>query len=97
MFFCVAVRYAAPYSLGSEDGVSLDQGLQLDRQWSTGDLYLENSLEDHGVSGQLVLDKIAVEASVWQWCRPLQLTLTAHQMLRRREGGVSILGDTAPS
>ena len=31
-----------------------------------------------------------------QRCRPLQLALTAHQLLRRREG-VSILGDMAPS
>ena len=37
---------------------SLDQELQ-DSPWSSGDLYLWNSLEDHGVSGQLVLDKIA--------------------------------------
>ena len=75
---------------------SLDQGLQLDSLWSGGDPYLENSLEDHQVSGQLVLDKIASEASVWQRCRPLQLALTAHQLLRRREG-VSTLGDIAPS
>ena len=75
---------------------SLDQGLQLDSLWSSGDLHFENSLEDHGVSGQLVLDKIALEAPVWQRCRPLQLALTAHQLLRRREG-VGILGDIAPS
>ena len=37
----------------------LDEGLQLDSLWSSGDLYFENGLEDHGVSGQLVLDKIA--------------------------------------
>ena len=73
----------------------LDQGLQLDSFWSSGDLHFENSLEDHGVSGQLVLDKIALEISVWQRCRPMQLALTAHQLLRRREG-VSMLGDIAP-
>ena len=43
---------------------SLGQQLQLDSLWSSGDLYLENSLEDQGVSGQLVLDKIAWEVSV---------------------------------
>ena len=43
-----------------------------------------------------MLDKIALEVSVWQRCRPLQLALTAHQLLRRREG-VSIFGDIAPS
>ena len=80
---------------------SLDQGLQLDSLWSSGDLHLENSLEDHGVSGQLALDKIAFEISVWQRCRPLQLPLTAHQLLRRREG-VSVCwtcrtGDGPPS
>ena len=74
----------------------LDQGLLLDSLWSSGDLYFEKSLEDHGVSGQLVLDKIALEISVWQRCRPLQLALTAHQLLRRREG-VRILRDIAPS
>ena len=41
-------------------------------------------------------DKIALDASVWQRCRPLQLALTAHQLLRRREG-VGILSDFAPS
>ena len=40
-----------------------------------------------------MLDKIALEISVWQRCRPLQLALTAHQLLRRREG-VRILGHT---
>ena len=75
---------------------SLDQGLQLDSLWFSGDLNLENSLEDHGVSGQLVLDKIALEVSVWQRCWLLQLALTARQLLRRREG-VSILGHIAPS
>ena len=74
----------------------LDQGLQLDSLWSSGDLYFDSSLQDHGVSGQLVLDKIALEISVWQRCRPLQLALTAHQLLCRREG-VGILGDIAPS
>ena len=48
-------------------------------------LYFGNSLEDHRVSGQLVLDKVAWRISVWQRCRPLQLALTA-QLLRRREG-----------
>ena len=43
------------------------------------------------ITGQLVLDKIPLEASV-----PLQLALTARQLLRRREG-VSILSDIAPS
>ena len=42
---------------------SLDQGLPLDSLWSSGDLYFENSLEDHGVSWRLVLDKIALEVS----------------------------------
>ena len=64
--------------------------------WSSGDLFFESSLEDHGVSEQLVLDKIALEISAWQRCRPLQLALTAHQLLSRR-GGVSIVGDIAPS
>ena len=73
-----------------------DQELRLDSLWSSGDLHFENSLEEHGVSGQLVLDKIALEISVWQRCRPLQLALTAHQLLRKREG-VRVLGDIAPS
>ena len=42
----------------------LDQGLQLDSPWSSDDLYLESSLDDHKVSGQLVLDKISLEISV---------------------------------
>ena len=57
---------------------------------------VQRRLEDHGVSGQLVLDKIALDASVWKRCWPLQLALTAHQLLRRREG-VAILSDFAPS
>ena len=45
----------------------------------------------------LQLDSLrSLEVSVWQRCRPLQLALTAQQLLRRREG-VGILGDTAPS
>ena len=63
----------------------LDQGLQLDSLWSSGDLYFENSHEDHRVSRQLVLHKIAMEISVWQRCRSLQLALKADQLLRRRE------------
>ena len=43
-----------------------------------------------------MLDKIALEISVWQRCRSLQLALTAHQLLRRREG-VRVLGDIALS
>ena len=43
---------------------SLDPGLSLDSPWSSGVLFLENSLEDHEVSGQLVLGKIASKASV---------------------------------
>ena len=31
----------------------LDEGLQLDSLWSSSDLYFENGLEDHVVSGQL--------------------------------------------
>ena len=68
-------RNTAPFLLSSRDSL-----------WSSGDLHLENTLEDQGVSGQLVLDKIALEFSVWQQCRPLQLVLTAHQLLRKREG-----------
>ena len=45
----------------------LDQGLQLDSLWSSGDLHFDNSLADHVVSRQLVLDKIvALDFSVWQ-------------------------------
>ena len=92
-FLCVAPCGAPPLlPLAVRMAFSLDQGLQLDSLWSSGDLHLENSLEDHGVSGQLVLDTIAFEISVWQRCR----ALTAHQLLRRREG-VGILGDIAPS
>ena len=86
VFLFSSARCTAPSFCGSEDGVFARSRLQLDSPWSSGDLYLENSLEDHGVSGQPVLDKIAFEISVWQRCRPLQLALTAHQLLRRREG-----------
>ena len=92
---CNSVRAPPPLPQALRTAFSLDQRLQFDSQ-SSGNLYLENSLEDHGVSGQLVLDKITFEDSVPQRCRALQLALTAHQLLRRREG-VSILGDIAPS
>ena len=54
----------------------LEQGLQLDSLWSSSDIYLDKSLEDHGVSRLLVPDEIALEAPVWQWYRPLWLALT---------------------
>ena len=75
----------------------LDQGLRLDSPWSSGDLYFVNSLEDHGVSGHLVLHKIALDISVWQRCRPLQLALVRLISCSAGRDGVSILGDTAPS
>ena len=92
VFLCGPVQCAAIFVEAVRMALSLDEGLQLDGPATI----FENSLEDHGVSRQLVLDKIALEVSVWQRCRPLQRALTAHQLLRRREG-VSILGDIAPS
>ena len=97
LLFCLVPRFAPPLLFQAvRMACPFDQGLQLDSQWSSGDLYFEISLEDHGVSRQLVLDKVALQISVWQRCHPLQLALTAHQLLRRREGA-RILGDTAPS
>ena len=96
MFLFGPARGTAPSSFQAvRMAFPLDQGLQSDSLWSSGDLFFEDSLEDHGVSGQLAFDKIALEISVWQRCRPLQLALTAHLLLRRREG-VGILCDTAP-
>ena len=95
-FVCVPLRCAAPFFKAVRMAFPLDQGLQLDSLWSSVDLYFEDSLEDHGVSGQLVLDKIALEASVWQRCRPLQFAPTAHQLLRRREGVCAVTGSLLP-
>ena len=91
MFLCGAVQGAAPSCVGSEDGVfPLDQGLQLDSLWSSGDLDVGNSVEDHGVSGQLVArqDRLLAAAVAARSHGP--------SVAGRREG-VSILGDIAPS
>ena len=50
--FCLAPRGAVPLLFQAvRMAFPLDQGLQLDRLRSSGDLYFENSLEDHGFSG----------------------------------------------
>ena len=70
------------FFLGSEDGVSARSRVA----WSSVDLNFEDSLEDHGVSRQLVLDKIALEASVWQRCRPCAVTGSLLPLSRTGDG-----------
>ena len=61
-----------------------EQDLHPGTLWPCCNLHLENSFEDNGVSGQLVLDKLAFVSDVLHRCFPAALAPTELQRFNKR-------------